>query len=105
MKAARHLSLFTFFLAVLLATGVAAAAQSSNATLHGTVSDSGGGVLPGVTVKLRSPATGLARDVVTNETGGYVFNFLPAGDYELVAELTGFKSARRADVTLEIGQN
>lgn len=93
----------TAVVAFILSAG-AAYAQTSNATLTGTVTDSGGGVLPGVTVKLRSAATGLARDVVTNDSGGYVFNFLPAGEYEVVAELTGFKSARRGDVKLEIGQ-
>ena len=94
-----------FVVAALVLSSGGASAQSSNATLHGTVTDSGGGVLPGVTVKLRSAATGLARDVVTNESGGYVFNFLPSGEYEITAELTGFKSARRADVKLEIGQS
>jgi hypothetical protein len=80
-------------------------AQSSNGTLHGTITDQGGGVLPGVTVKLQAPATGLARDVVTNASGVYVFNFLPAGEYVITAELAGFKSLRRPDVKLEIGQS
>ena len=83
----------------------AAEAQTSNATLHGTVADSSGAVLPGVTVKLQAPATGLTRDVVTNAAGVYVFNFLPSGEYEITAELAGFKSVRRADIRLEIGQS
>lgn len=80
-------------------------AQTSSATLHGTVADSGGGVLPGVTVKLQSAATGLQRDVVTNASGVYVFNFLPAGPYVVSAELSGFKSVRHSDIHLEIGQS
>ena len=83
----------------------AAEAQTSNATLHGTVADSSGAVLPGVTVKLQAPATGLTRDVVTNAAGVYVFNFLPSGEYKITAELAGFKSVRRADIRLEIGQS
>jgi Carboxypeptidase regulatory-like domain len=83
----------------------AAEAQTSNATLHGTVADSSGAVLPGVTVKLQAPATGLTRDVVTNAAGVYVFNFLPSGEYEITAEMPGFKSVRRADIRLEIGQS
>jgi len=82
-----------------------ASAQTSNATLHGTVTDDSGGVLPGVTVKLQSPATGLSRDQVTNTAGVYVFNFLPSGKYVVAAELSGFKTARHEEVTLEIGQN
>jgi hypothetical protein len=88
-----------------MADADAALAQSSNGTLHGTVTDQGGGVLPGVMVKLQSPATGLTRDVVTNTSGAYVFNFLPAGEYELTAELTGFKSVRQPAIKLEIGQS
>jgi hypothetical protein len=80
-------------------------AQNSNATLHGTITDAGGGVVPGVTVKLEAPATGLTRDSVTNTAGVYVFNFLPAGDYVITAELTGFKSLRQENVKLEIGQS
>jgi carboxypeptidase family protein/TonB-dependent receptor-like protein len=80
-------------------------AQSSNGTLHGTITDQGGGVLPGATVKLQSPSTGLSRDVITNHAGVYVFNFLPAGEYDITAELSGFKTARQAGLRLEIGQS
>src|SRR5437867_2064516 len=80
-------------------------AQTSSATLHGTVTDTGGGVLPGVTVKLQSSTTGLQREVVTNAVGVYVFNFLPAGPYVVSAELSGFKSVRHGDIQLEIGQS
>ena len=98
---------FRLILAVALVAALAgpALAQSSNGAVHGTVTDQGGGVLPGVTVKLQSSATGLSREVVTNASGVYVFNFLPSGDYEVTAELTGFKSVRRADIKLEIGQS
>ena len=81
------------------------AAQTSNTTLHGIVNDTSGGVLPGVTVKLQSRATGLQRDVVTNAAGLYVFNFLPAGIYDVSAELSGFKTVRHSDIRLEIGQS
>jgi carboxypeptidase family protein len=98
-------SMFAVFVVALAAPVVPAFAQSSNATLHGAIVDAGGGVLPGVTVKLQSPATGLTREVVTNGAGVYVFNFLPAGEYTINAELAGFKSLRQSDVRLEIGQS
>jgi hypothetical protein len=88
-----------------VAFGDVTAAQTSNATLQGTITDTSGAMLPGVTVKLESPATGLTRDVVTNTSGVYVFNFLPAGTYVVSAELSGFKTARHDQVRLEIGQN
>jgi hypothetical protein len=92
---------------VLVTIGIAGPlnAQSSNATLHGTITDPSGGVLPGVTVKLVSPATGLQREAVTNAAGLFVFNFLPSGEYEVTAELSGFRSVRHERVRLEVGQN
>jgi hypothetical protein len=82
-----------------------AAAQTSNATLQGTIADASGAVLPGVVVKLESPATGLSREIVTNAAGVYVFNFLPAGTYTVGAELSGFKTTRHDQIRLEVGQN
>jgi hypothetical protein len=90
---------------IILFVGEAATAQTANATLQGTITDTSGAVLPGVTVKLQSSATGLSRDLVTNTAGVYVFNFLPAGTYTVTVELSGFKTVRHDDVRLEIGQN
>jgi len=105
MQAASPLVRLTFVAILMGVVAGPAAGQSSNATLHGTIIDTGGGVLPGVTVKLQAPATGLARDSVTNAAGVYVFNFLPAGEYVVTAELAGFKTLRQPDVRLEIGQS
>ncbi len=91
--------------ALLVWLVAAAAAAQSTSTLQGTVSDPGGGILPGVTVTLVSAATGLQRVVVTNEVGVYVFNFLPAGAYRVTAELQGFKAVQRDGIGLDVGQN
>jgi hypothetical protein len=97
---------WTAFAVVSLAMGGAAAAQTSNATLHGTVTDDSGGVLPGVTVSLEAPAIGLSREAVTNASGVYVFNFLPSGrTYVITGELAGFKAVRQEGIRLEIGQS
>ena len=47
-------------------------AQSSNATLGGTVADSSGALIPGVTVTATNAGTGIVTTVVTNETGASV---------------------------------
>jgi len=46
-------------------------AQTSNATLGGTVSDASGAFIPGVTVTAVNTATGITNTVISNEAGGY----------------------------------
>ena len=80
-------------LAILLGSGLSAPApaQETTATLTGTVSDLTGAVLPGVSVSARNTRTGIAKAVVTTDTGRYVVPFLPVGTYELTFSLTGFR--------------
>jgi hypothetical protein len=107
MRLSAHVSPARALAAVVVGIlGVAAAAaQSSNATLQGTITDTSGAVLPGVAVRLQSPATALSREVVSNTAGVYVFNFLPPGSYVVTAELSGFKIVRHEQIRLEVGQN
>ncbi len=78
-------------------------AQTSNATLQGRIVDAGGGVMPGVMVKARSVETGLEREAVSTVAGLYVINYLPPGRYDVSAELSGFKTAKFENVTLDVG--
>ncbi len=73
-----------------------AVAQSTSATLTGTVTDPSGAVLPGVTVTVTSTATGAERAVVTNELGAFQVANLDAGLYRLIARLDSFADAARA---------
>jgi hypothetical protein len=79
-------------------------AQTNNASLQGTVTDAAGAVVAGATVVAQSTGTGLTREAATNSSGVYVLNFLPAGQYSLTVSLSGFKTIRRTDVKLDIGQ-
>ena len=45
-------------------------AQTSNATLGGTVADNTGALIPGVTVTATNTETGIVNTSLTNETGG-----------------------------------
>jgi hypothetical protein len=79
-------------LALALAAGPAAA-QDFRGTVSGTVTDSTGGVLPGVTVTVTNTATGVSQNVVTDSKGFYEVLYLNAGLYTVTAELSGFKKA------------
>ena len=80
-------------------------AQSTNATVDGTIRDDQGGVLPGVTVTVIKSDTGLTRSVVTGERGSYRVSELPPGRYTIKAELPGFASVERQDIVLALGNN
>jgi hypothetical protein len=92
-------------LGVLFAVGGTAFGQSvSSGTIHGTVRDQSGGVLPGVTATLSSPALQVRELVqVTDSEGQYRFVDLPAGSYLLKFELTGFSTMIREDLRLTVG--
>src|SRR5262245_4016205 len=79
------------------------AAFAQEAVITGTVSDSTGAVLPGVTVTASNDATGNTFVAVTDERGIYR---IPAriGTYQVTAELQGFSTAARPGVQLLVGQ-
>src|SRR4051794_15316897 len=72
-----------------------AAAQLTTADIVGTVTDTSGGVVPGVTVTIINTATQFTQMAVTDRSGNYVFNLLPSGRYRVRIELPGFKSVVR----------
>ena len=86
---------------VILLLPVAAFAQE--AVLTGTVTDSTGAVLPGVTVTAANDATGNTFVGVTDERGIYRIP-VRIGTYKVTSELQGFATAMRADVQLLVGQ-
>src|SRR5437870_6449068 len=79
-------------------------AQTTNATLGGTVSDATRALIPGVTVTATNTQTGIVSTVVTNETGAYNFPSLQTGTYKASAELPGFQTQTYNDVTLGVSQ-
>ena len=96
-----------YILSALLSLSLTAPAfaqsQGANGAIEGTVSDSSGGVLPGVTVT--NLDTGAGRSIVTNEKGLYRAPLLPLGTYRVVAELQGFKKFEQTGIKLSVGQS
>jgi hypothetical protein len=89
---------FVLVAAMLFAVALPALAQNPTGTLTGRATD-GKDPLPGVTVTVTSPNLQGARTAVTEVTGGYIFAFLPAGDYHVRFELMGFQTL---DTTIKI---
>ena len=83
-----------FALAVILA-GVfsgTASAQTINGQISGTVADPSGAVIVGAKVTLTYPLTGQQRQVVTGNTGDFVFPDLVPGNYNVSVTQTGFET-------------
>ncbi|HEY1252833.1 MAG TPA: TonB-dependent receptor [Thermoanaerobaculia bacterium] len=86
-----------------LLAGTAAAQDAPTGVLTGTVVDGSGGALPGVTVELSGPPLASARVAATGADGGYRFEGLPAGTYQVTFRLIGFVGVVRSDVAVGPG--
>ncbi|HWM28932.1 MAG TPA: TonB-dependent receptor, partial [Woeseiaceae bacterium] len=90
---------------VLFCLIAAPAFAQQTGTLSGVVRDAQGGVLPGVTVSVASPALiGGARTAITGEAGTYQLPPLPPGTYDVTYELTGFTSLKREGIVVRVAQ-
>ncbi len=87
-----------------LFSGPPLAAQIETGGLTGTVKDSSGAVLPGVTLTLTNNATGVALHTVSTSTGTYVFDSVSAGTYTLQADHPGFEKYVAQNVIMHVQQ-
>src|SRR6516225_164863 len=66
-------------------------AQTFRGAIQGTVTDSTGSTVPGAKVTVVSDDTNFTREVLTNDSGNYLFTELPLGSYNVSAEKSGFE--------------
>jgi Carboxypeptidase regulatory-like domain len=76
-------------------------AQSSTATVHGTVTDSTNAVIPAASVTLTGTETGVERKTVTNESGLFAFAAVIPGPYRIKVESPGMQSYE-ANLTVQV---
>jgi len=107
-SAATRLGSFGRFVVVIVATIVLGTplvfAQTSTATILGTVRDTSGALVPGVSITVKHTESGLTRTVVSSERGGYNVPLLPVGAYEITTTMPGFKQGVRSGINLVVGQ-
>ncbi len=77
-------------------------AQTTNATLSGTITDPSGKVAPGVEVTVLNTDTGVSATSRTNNEGVYTISGLQYGHYRVVVTHDGFKRIELTSVTLEV---
>ena len=86
------------------ATAAAAQSQITTGVIQGVVTDPTGATVPGVTVEARNAETNLARTIVTEGDGRFVFLQLPPGNYKLTFTLAGFATLVQENLPLTVGQ-
>src|SRR5690554_6028601 len=83
---------FIVFISLLLLLSSPELKAQFGAALQGIITDSTGGVLPGVSLTLTDTETGRSLTTVSNNEGFYRIGGLAPGNYSLRAELAGFQT-------------
>jgi carboxypeptidase family protein len=101
----------------LLAVVLAAVAQTDRGSITGTISDATGAVVANAAIEAKNVATGQTYTATSTQTGNYTLPQLPAGSYEVLVNVQGFKKytrqglslaptqVMRIDVALEVGSS
>src|SRR5712675_1733878 len=76
---------------------------STTGKIAGTVTDPSGAAVPNVTVSVKSGALLSPRSTRTADDGGYLFDLLPPGTYELTAAAPGFNTSTQTGIVLTAG--
>lgn len=79
-------------------------AQEFTGNIVGVVSDSSGGVMPGVNVTVSGPTIQGTRSTVAESNGSYRLTLLPPGTYAVVYHLDGFATLTRAGILVGVGR-
>ncbi len=109
-------SVLSFRLLFCLLLAACPGLAQDRGSITGTVSDPSGGLVPSASVTLSNPATGLSQTVTSRSDGGFTFQSLPAGLYNITVEKQGFRkvelesvtvavdTSTRADIKMEVGR-
>ncbi len=103
MKMLYRLGFVSLSLVIVLSSEFASA-QITAGAISGTIKDESGAIVPGATIIIKHTATGTTRMAFTDGEGRYRAPGLAPGEYELRAELSGFKTEVRTGVALTIGR-
>ena len=102
------LSAFVFAILIVLPSSLIvphtlAAQVSTTGKITGTVADSSGAAVPNASVSVKSTALLAPRSSHTEADGGYLFDLLPPGTYELTVTAPGFSTYSQTGIVLTAG--
>ena len=93
-------SVIAFTLIAMIFSVGSVLAQSTTATLNGTVTDAAGAVIPDAQVTVTNQDTKQEITTRTNGEGGYSVPGLTSGTYQVTVSKTGFSSLTQKDIFL-----
>ncbi len=79
--------------------------QEFRGSISGAVTDTSGASIPGVRVSVTEERTGTKVQTISDTTGKYTIPFLAPGDYDVQADMKGFKAFVRKGVHLASGDH
>src|SRR5258708_4055511 len=88
----------------LTATACVVQAQQGRGSISGSVTDPQGAMVRGAHVEIRNTGTNAVFIATTSDQGYYSTPALPVGDYDITAEMAGFKKEVRHGLTLQVDQ-
>jgi hypothetical protein len=74
----------------------------ATATIHGTIYDASGAVVPVASINATNVNTSLSRKVLADDSGQYILPLLPVGDYQIRVERDGFTSFVQTGIRLQV---
>jgi hypothetical protein len=81
-----------------------AAAQGSQASINGVITEESSKPVAGASVSIRNEATGFRTSTTSNSKGEYTFNQLPlGGPYSINVSYTGFGTQKKTGFMLNLG--
>ncbi|HTS24265.1 MAG TPA: TonB-dependent receptor [Bryobacteraceae bacterium] len=87
---------------VLFLLTIVGRAQTTNASIYGSILDSSGAAIPKANVTATNVKTGVALSTVSNDSGIYIFPSLLPGEYTVSAEVPGFRKGVASSIQLDV---
>lgn len=98
----RRYSIFLLLTSLILPLSLPA--QSVDTAIVGTITDSSGAVLPGASITVLSPATGIEKKVTSGTEGQYSVTYLTPGAYDITISANGFSPYLQKGIVLQLNQ-
>lgn len=104
MKLVSFLIVISFGVVLPHLVAKSAIAQTTTASIEGTVKDPQGRVVSGAQITVKSEALGIERTTASDDNGFYRVSALPAGVYTLSATQTGFATQSFPNIELTVNR-